>query len=100
MNIEKMREEFEAFIKLRNAEDQCFWEGRGGLFGIVDGKYFVSWLQNDWQLWQASRAAIEVELPKMIEAYGGNGHHAGDPDDAYLASDIVAAIEAAGLKVR
>lgn len=93
MNIEKMREEFEAFIKLRNAEEQCFWEGRGGLFGIVDGKYFVSWLQNDWQLWQASRAAIEVELPEHFEY--------DNPGEAFPAiKDCRKAIESLGLKVK
>lgn len=49
MSTEKMREEFEAWYLRR--------------FGKCDLK--SSWAMERWEAWQASRAAIEVELPEQ-----------------------------------
>ena len=85
MSIEKIREEFEDFILSRNAEERGFWEDRGGLLGVIDGKYFVSWVQNDWELWQASRESLVIELPFLFPFYR---------------QGVVEVIEASGLKVK
>lgn len=44
-----------------------------------------------WRAWQASRAAIEIELPEEESIGCTNG---------YYAADVVEAIESAGLKVK
>lgn len=59
MNIDKMREEFEAWaVAGDNAlvnEDLRFMESRA--------TYYFATTRYMWEAWQASRAAIEVELP-------------------------------------
>lgn len=73
MNIEKMREEFEARYPL--ATGCIFHEGKYG--------FWIDWGENEdpefsmgmgltqmrWEAWQASRAAIEVELPSSKSAH-------------------------------
>ncbi|MDU7405640.1 MAG: hypothetical protein E7L15_17510 [Citrobacter portucalensis] len=44
-----------------------------------------------WRMWQASRAAVEIELPEA-ESIGCT--------TGYYAADVVEAIESAGLKVK
>lgn len=43
--------------------------------------------------WQASRAAIEVELPESFKVYSG------DKNPSMFADEVVSAIESLGLKV-
>lgn len=52
-----------------------------------------------WQVsWQASRAAVAVDLPKpYLKGYTENGNH--PPIDLYDGSELIPALEAAGLKV-
>lgn len=90
MSNEKIREEFEAwFIRtpgIGGYDIAKYWDGtgyqdRGGTF---------------WNCWQASRAAIEVELPmrkRILEKDWLDW-------DCFSADKIVSAIEAAGLKVK
>lgn len=60
--------------------------------GDIGGQYVMDDVQGHWQTWQASRAAIEIELPdpdvgyEMLEYY--------DPQQ------VIEAIEKAGLKVK
>ena len=44
-----------------------------------------------WLAWQASRQALEVELPESFEM---------DDFEAYDAPDVIEAIRAAGIKVK
>lgn len=55
-----------------------------------DSRY-VNMVEMYWMAWQASRAAIEIELPEEESL----GCHA-----IYYAEDIIEAIEQAGLKVK
>jgi hypothetical protein len=84
MNIEKMREEFEAWAKTQD------W--------IVDLLYrdgYIGWeAQFAFDAWRSSRAAIEIELPETFQQYKG------DNNQSMTASDVRKAIEAAGLKVK
>ena len=50
--------------------------------------------------WQASRECLVIELPNPIEAYGSQGHHASDPDEALILEDVHAALTAAGVKYK
>ena len=75
MSIEKMREEFEAWYP-----NGC---GVAGLAGKLAAK-------QAWEAaWQASRAALVIDLPQED---GMDGH--------LWAPDVVAAIEAEGVKVK
>lgn len=62
MSNEKMREEFEAW-----ASEEAEVRGVGTLLGLMTDehhdRYSMIWTQTAWMAWQASRAAIEVELP-------------------------------------
>ena len=73
---EKMREEFESWClangyTLRPAETNC------GI--IIEGDYGHPTVQIAWQAWQASRAALVVELPSDI-----NGEYYADGWNAAL----------------
>ena len=73
---EKMRDGFESWClangyTLRPAETNC------GI--IIDGDYGHPTVQIAWQAWQASRAALVVELPSDI-----NGEYYADGWNAAL----------------
>lgn len=91
MNIEKIREQFVGWIESLNVGyDTRFAEFIGGL---NDGEFYDAEVQGLWTTWQASRAAIEVELPEHFEY--------DNPGEALPAiKDCRKAIEAAGLKVK
>lgn len=92
MSTEKMRNDFEQFIIRR---DGSIWVTVMG-----DQRSYNEPIERDFSTWCESRAAIEVELPEAFCAYGGQGHHGSDPDDAYIVEDVVRAIESLGLKVK
>ncbi|HBP5700253.1 TPA: hypothetical protein L6B16_30225 [Pseudomonas aeruginosa] len=52
-----MREEFEAWL-LPSWSRERFVDGEG------DWQYVENWVQGAWIGWQASRAALRVELPE------------------------------------
>ncbi|ELY5808705.1 hypothetical protein SNN52_003759 [Cronobacter sakazakii] len=63
--------------------------------GNIGGQYVMDDVQSHWQTWQASRAAVEIELDAkvMVEDEFDKGHN--------CAIDYCAeAIRAAGLKVK
>lgn len=49
-----------------------------------------------WKGWQASRAAIEIELPEIITGDNGDG----EPWRWMYASEVEDSIRAAGIKVK
>ncbi|MFW5186250.1 hypothetical protein ACOANO_30715, partial [Pseudomonas aeruginosa] len=93
-----MRDEFEANAKVRWSTD--YDDFGDGLFSIqADGRYEYEHIQWDWETWQASRAALNVRLPKP---YGSSSL------DAYseLAEfnrgimECLAALQKAGIEVK
>lgn len=82
--MDKMREEFEAWCSshgytLRPAETNC------GI--IIDGQYGNQRVQIAWDAWQASRAALCVNLPKQwyddgLDSDLMEAHHVGKALDA------------------
>lgn len=61
-------------------------------FDVDGGVYYKSPdIQGQWNAWQASRAAVEVELPEEESIGCPTG---------YYAADVVEAIESAGIKVK
>jgi hypothetical protein len=84
MSMEKMREEFIDWLADEHGLESEWQEDRNCF------KDFPAHLA--FQAWQASRAALVIELPEPYE-HGGpelHSHHC----------DVVASIEAAGLKVK
>lgn len=86
--MEELRKQFEKW---------CQCERNGVILKIgIDGEYNSRESQIMWEAWQASRAAIEIELPK-------NKWHPCDCIDvvvAYDKDDIDQCIRAAGLRVK
>lgn len=77
------REQFEAWYKSKYLFQGYEFDK------LENGSY--QWIESMWQAWQASRAAIEIELPEVESL----GCHA-----IYYAEDVIEAIEQVGLKVK
>lgn len=121
MDTNKMREQFEAAFIEKCAADlsrkvpgitretaikfiRCNWLARSG------DDYELPVPNGAWWAWQASRAAVVVDLPSVC-AYEGLTEHLGcvieltyetpehDPVGLARISDVRSAIEAQGLKV-
>lgn len=99
MSTEKMREEFEEWVRSEWPDTYLdrvpFGEGRK-----LEGCYCEVYVQMSWSVWQASRAAIEVKEPDDFTT-GGNpnariliAHH------REIVKRWIYAIESHGLKVR
>ena len=90
MSDEKMRADFEAWYAhqvgcdIRKLEE-CRWDGKG---------YRDPFAANAWFAWQASRAALVIELPEPMKA------NPGPLGECAYAQRCRSAIEAAGIKVR
>ena len=81
---DNMREEFEAWAVT------CAWMGLSDeCLEFIDGGYVNCEVQAAWLAWQASRETLVIELP---DEDGMQGH--------LWAPDVVAAMEAAGVKVK
>lgn len=91
MSTEKMREEFEgAYVRDlvgNSLSSACEWLERGS-----DGEYRSFQARGAWWAWQASREAIEVELPREDRNIDYSGY--------ISKSETEAAIESLGLKVK
>ena len=64
--MKSSREQFEKWFikqyrKSRNGVET--WSGED------DGDYISDYAASHWRAWQASRAAIEIELPRVIDAH-------------------------------
>ena len=83
MSNDKMREEFEAWVKSKWPETD--------LTQFNDGEYCGFTLQHCWQAWKSSREALVIELPQQSGA---------NLDWNQAIRYCHQAIEAAGLKVK
>lgn len=82
--VEKMK------MTSREQFDEWFYEYTG--CDPKDSRY-VNMVEMYWMAWQASRAAIEIELPER--------HYFCDNDGSFFAAEeIIYEIEQAGLKVK
>lgn len=81
------REEFEAWFRANH-----YWAPEHDpLVRHADDEYIMLRTHVRWMAWQASRAALVIELPHVRDFYGCEG---------YEVSDVQEAIEAAGVKVK
>ncbi len=88
MSNEKMREEFEVAVA-------AYLESTGQVARLdrfPDGRYEYVDISSAWWAWQASRAAIELELPFLPDPY--------DPDAAWANEGFKRVVSEAGLKVK
>jgi hypothetical protein len=91
MSQDRMREEFEAVYGERWANG---WPLHVLFSRGTRRDYLTDSTQNAWEIWQASRAALVVELPASRNVTG-----AYLTDACYDPDDLRAAIEAAGVLV-
>lgn len=95
--MDESRKAFESWIASTTNSDLH----RGVMLGRREsGVYSHLATENKWEAWQASRAAIEIDLPKKYfsEAYFGNGC-CDDYANAKL-DQVYLAVRAAGIKVK
>lgn len=59
------------------------------------GNYGAAEIQRDWVTWQASRAALVVELPKAYRVCAVEGDH-----DAFKSSSVLSSLAASGIMVK
>jgi hypothetical protein len=90
---EKMREEFEAWAATKG------WESRN-MKRRTDGGYDDWSVQPMWLSWQASRAALVIELPPMPTAQRTDEEATFSGGGCDMRRRCSKAIEAAGLKVK
>jgi hypothetical protein len=95
MSNDKMREEFEAeyarYAAISVEEVSGEWDG--DLYGDQG-------MRDAWWAWQASRAALAIELPELYDWTADQvGVFQDDDGTLFDAGAVIEAIEAAGLKV-
>lgn len=103
--IDKMREEFEAALlseKCASCDElvKADWIARGS-----DGEYRSYFVRGAWWSWQASRAALVVELPaiesmKFCPATSKDYDSGFDHGQRQSRSDFIEAIHAVGVTAK
>lgn len=90
--MDESRKQFEAEV-LRRAETSGYAHMASVLNKTSDGGYATTWVDMMWEGWQASRAAIEIELPDVE-----------DPANffcgVYSSYAVRLAIESTGIKLK
>lgn len=78
---EKIREEFKEWAR-----------SRGMSLPVNDNIHYNEWTQLAWEAWQASRSAVEIDLPFIPDPW--------DMDSNWANEGARRVIEAAGLRVK
>ncbi|MDT3605994.1 hypothetical protein [Cronobacter dublinensis] len=99
--MDKSREQFEAWVRIETGMN--LYRTKYALTAEEDQQYIDHDINLAWMAWQASRAAVEIELPNGVttrEALdaGYMGDYAAGMDDGI--ESCANAIRAAGLKVK
>ncbi|WJM93397.1 hypothetical protein QDY63_11130 [Pseudomonas brenneri] len=94
MSTEKMRKDFERWECEADQGPQT--DPAWLMYDANTKTYPLDKIQSRWEVWQASRAAIEVELPDYTNQFYGGDHF----DECQYAADCEKAIESLGLKVK
>lgn len=82
MDISKTWEQFEEYIIKR---DSC------KVVVIINGGP----IEQEWEVWKASRESIEVNMPKIRNFYGASS----ECEEGYEVHEVVDALEALGFKL-
>jgi hypothetical protein len=101
---EQMRKEFEAWANKHNESlrDDRFDQPEDIRLDRQGGVYIWANAESAWLAWQASRAALCVELPVMLYPYPGQDEDGKltDRDRNVTISHCADAIHAAGVKTK
>nr|DAN85944.1 MAG TPA: hypothetical protein [Caudoviricetes sp.] len=89
IKVDKSREQFEKWFSDQGKHQYAIEKS--------NGNYILASANSAWQSWQASRSAVEIELPPAVE--GSNVPFAGNAWNAYRV-EAVEAVRAAGIKVK
>jgi hypothetical protein len=110
MNIDKIRAEFEDWIRVRSADTSMgFYPKLLHRCSLDDDIYMISWVDSAWEGWQASRDSLVIELPAENPLGSGPGDCEGGlpsfeqhcaAECNFILRDCREAIEAAGVKVK
>lgn len=84
--LAKLREEFEQYFRKRPAFMDNFIDKD------LNGNYQRNWVQDYFNVWQASRESLVVELPKR-----GKGFY---NDDMVDIDDVIESLQSAGINYR
>lgn len=96
MSTDKMREEFEAAAEAEGLFDLSrVFGNEAERVGLDDGDYYHLNARSAWHWWQASRAALVVELPAATLVPFGTL-----PTPAQVMELARKSIEAAGVRVK
>lgn len=101
VKVDKSREQFEAYYAEYFGQSLQWVIDRRCENKDFSGYQMGTDLQSAWKMWQASRAAIEIELPKpssMLNRLNFNSTY--HSVNAIKAEDVEKAIRAAGIKVK
>lgn len=96
--MDESRKQFEAEV-FRRAEVCSYPHMSSVLKKTSDGGYATTWVDMMWEGWQASRAAIEINLPE-IELVTDALTAPGDGWEVYDAQKVDKALCDAGIKVK
>ncbi|HCF1664954.1 TPA: hypothetical protein NH858_002918 [Pseudomonas aeruginosa] len=88
-----MREEFEAWVWDIYEETLWFDMNREFVLKRNGDEYFGNFLNDRWEAWKASRAALRVELPPVV--YWGSAEQM----EGYDADAMKEALQQAGIEV-
>ena len=88
---DKMREEFEVWVILEAGNHEYPYMDRVTA-KFPDGSYLTTWVDSAWIGWQASRAALCVELPKRYST--------DSIGLAYCADAVVDSLDAVGVRYK
>jgi len=97
MNIEKMREEFEAWVEKEAKKRRYAYMDFLLLRDPQTDDYRTTWVDMAWMGWKASRESMVIELPPIWEE---SPNTALGQACAQIRTADIQAIESAGLKVR
>lgn len=103
-----MREEFEAAIfaevnEQRTAEGEFVLQQPEGLLARDDdGSYSIRWVKSAWWAWQASRAALRVELPERRDPLNSTGDDENPRSSGFndCLERVTEALQQAGIEVK
>ncbi|ALX77779.1 hypothetical protein EHI88_12185 [Cronobacter malonaticus] len=94
--MDKSREQFEAWFRRFGSEDECTNMLQLNSYGT---NYLHPHADLAWIAWQASRAAVEIDVPDASGYWNGSqGQEV--LNHRQLIADICDSIRAAGLKVK
>lgn len=68
MDIEKMQEEFECWVRERSVDTPAgFYPQLTYRCALDNNRYMISWVDSAWEGWKASRESLVIDLHKEFK---------------------------------